>query len=79
MWEQGYTYSPDLMPLEEVFAKIKRYLIEHDTLYKVASTPETLIKISFSTVTQEDCTNYIRHAGYLYDHAHYKFTASYHC
>ena len=58
-------YSPDLMPLEEVFAKIKRHLTEHDTLYKVTSTPETLVKIAFSTVTQEDCTNYIKHAGYL--------------
>lgn len=58
-------YSPDLMPLEEVFAKIKRHLTEHDTLYKVTSTPETLVKIAFSTVTQDDCTNYIKHAGYL--------------
>ena len=58
-------YSPDLMPLEEVFAKIKHHLTEHDTLYKVTSTPETLVKIAFSTVTQEDCTNYIKHVGYL--------------
>ena len=57
-------YSPNLMPLEEVFAKIKRYLTEHDTLYKVTSYPESLVKIAFSTVTQQDCTNCIRHAGY---------------
>ena len=58
-------YNPDLMPLEEVFAKVKRCLTEHDTLYKVTSSPETLVKIAFSTVTCQDCTNYIKHAGYL--------------
>ena len=37
-------YSPDLMPLEEVFAKIKRHLTEHDTLFYIPLVDKPLIE-----------------------------------
>lgn len=58
-------YSPDLMPLEEVFSKVKYYLKENDNAYLATSQPELLVKMAFSTITQKDCIGYIRHAGYI--------------
>ena len=58
-------HSPDLMPLEEVFAKVKYKLIANASLYCVTTDPELLIKLAFSSATQEDCIGYIKHAGYM--------------
>ena len=59
-------YSPDLMPLEEVFSKVKAVLKANDNLYLVTSTPELMIKLAFATVTPEDTLGYIKHAGYTF-------------
>ena len=55
-------YSPDLNPIEMVFAKLK-------TLFRKAD--ERSIEASWRTVgnlldafTTEECQNYLRHAGY---------------
>jgi transposase len=58
-------YSPDLMPLEEVFSKVKYCLKESDNAYLATSQPELLVKLAFSTITQKDCIGYIRNAGYI--------------
>ncbi len=57
-------YSPDLNPIE-VFAKVKRCIREHDSAFQATSSPQTLLKIAFSTVTPSDCYNFVQHAGYL--------------
>jgi transposase len=58
-------YSPDLMPLEEVFSKVKYFLKANDSAYLCTSSPEDMVKIAFSTITQDNCINYIKHAGYM--------------
>ena len=58
-------YSPDLMPLEEVFAKVKGVLRQNDSAYISTHSPEQFIKLAFCTVTKNDCIGYIRHAGYM--------------
>ena len=58
-------YSPDLMPLEDVFSKVKATLKASDNVYLSTQTPSLIVKVAFSTVTQEDCLGYIRHAGYI--------------
>lgn len=58
-------YSPDLNPIEVVFSKVKRFLKANDMLYLATLSPRLFVVDAFQTVTQEDCVNYIRHAGYL--------------
>ena len=58
-------YSPDLMLLEEVFSKVKYCLKSNDNAYLCTSTPEDMVKLAYSTVTQHDCINYIKEAGYM--------------
>ena len=58
-------YSPDLMPLEEVFAKAKAALKANDDIYLATSTPELMIKLVFATVTPTDTLGYVKHAGYI--------------
>ena len=58
-------YSPDLMPLEEVFAEVKSLLRANDSLYIASTTPELVVNSALSTITQEHCLGYICHVGYL--------------
>ena len=58
-------YSPDFMPLEEVFAEVKLLLRASDSIYLASTTPELMVKLAFTTVTQENCLSYIEHAGYI--------------
>ena len=58
-------YSPDLMPLEEVFSKVKYFLKANDNAYLCTSSPEKMVKLAFSTITQDNCINYIKEAGYM--------------
>ena len=58
-------YSPDLMPLEEVFSKVKYFLKANDNAYLCTSSPEDMVKLAFSTITQDNCINYIKEAGYM--------------
>ena len=57
-------YSPDLMPLEEVFSKIKSKLKANDELY-ITTMPDLLVKMAFCAITGSDCLGYIQHSGYL--------------
>ena len=55
-------YSPDLMPLEEVFSKVKSILKANN---KVFTMPTALLTMAFGMVTSEDCNGYIHHSGYF--------------
>lgn len=57
-------YSPDLNPIEEVFSKVKGYLIDNEIAYKSTSEPRIIILEAFGSVTKQDCINYIKHSGY---------------
>lgn len=57
-------YSPDLMPLEKVFSKVKYTLRNNDNAYLSTQDPEELVKLAFCAITERDCQNYISNAGY---------------
>jgi transposase len=58
-------YSPDLNPLEEVFAQVKRFLKRNCLAYHCTSNPRVLLTAAFAFVSSTDCNNYITHAGYM--------------
>ena len=58
-------YSPDLMPVEEVFSKVKYFLKANDNAYLCTSSPEDMVKLAFLSITQENCINYIKESGYM--------------
>ena len=47
-------YSPDLMPLEEVFSKVKSIMKDNDKLFQACTAPRALLAMAFSMVTPED-------------------------
>ena len=40
-------YSPDLMPLEEVFSKVKSTMKVNDRIFQVCSTPRAFLAMAF--------------------------------
>ena len=67
--EQNYAfllpYSPELMPLEEVFSTVKYFLKANNNAYLCTSSPEDMVKLDFSTITQGNYINYVQEAGYM--------------
>ena len=57
-------YSPDFMPLEEVFSQVKHFLKRSEVLYTSTDNPSLFLTMAFASVTSDDCLGYIRHAGY---------------
>lgn len=57
-------YSPDLNPIEEVFSKVKGYLKENEIAYRATNEPRVIILSAFTSITPQDCVNYITHSGY---------------
>ena len=55
-------YSPDYNPIEELFAKVKSVLKAYE--HRIHESLETLLLMSFLSVTPEDCQGWIEHAGY---------------
>ena len=55
-------YSPDLNPIEQVFAKLKTALrkAEARTFDRISDALADILK----TYTKTECANYLRHAGY---------------
>ena len=49
------TYSPDLMPLEEVFGKIKYVLKANDKVFQASTVPTVWLAMAFSMITKNDC------------------------
>ena len=58
-------YSPDLMPLEEAFSKVKDIMKANDKFFQVCTAPRAMLAMAFSMVTPEDCVGYAHHSGYL--------------
>ena len=58
-------YSPDLNPIEEVFAKVKHYLRQNDSVLQAVRDPSPLIWNAFGQITSFDCQAYMHHAGYI--------------
>ena len=55
-------YSPDLNPIEQVFAKLKHFLRK-----AAARTPEALcdaVAQILDTFSPEECANYLANSGY---------------
>ena len=59
-------YSPDLMPLEEAFSQVKSFLQANDFAYLSTQSPRVIVSAAFSTISQQHCIGYIRHAGYMH-------------
>ena len=55
-------YSPDLNPIEQVFAKLKHLL--RRTAARTAETVCAAIGQILGTYTAEECANYFRNSGY---------------
>jgi len=55
------------MPIEQCFSNIKSYLRAHDQIFPVLSESEIeeLILSAFTTVTQNDCCNWMEDCGYI--------------
>ena len=58
-------YSPDLMPLEEVFSKVKYTIKDNDRLFQTCTAPRPMLALAFSMVTPENCAQYVHHSGYI--------------
>ena len=54
-------YSPDLNPIEELFAKVKLHLKRNDN--DIPADFETQLFASFASVTKRDCLGWINHCG----------------
>ena len=48
-------YSPDLNPIEEVFAKVKHCLRQNDLVLQSTMDPNPLIYNAFAQITSTDC------------------------
>ena len=57
-------YSPDLNPIEEVFAEVTHFLQANNSLLDTCMSPEALILMAFNSVTASNCQAYIHHSGY---------------
>ena len=58
-------YSPDLMPIEECFNKVKQFLREHDACFQAADDPIMIIRAAFASVSPSDCIAWATDCGYL--------------
>ena len=56
-------YSPDFMPIEELFSKVKSSMKDLESEHQTGIDLETIILAAFSTVTDEDCQQCIINAG----------------
>lgn len=55
-------YSPDLNPIEQVFAKLKHRL--RDAQARTSETVSAAIGSILDTFTPQECANYLRNSGY---------------
>lgn len=57
-------YSPDYMPIELCFNYLKYYLKSHDEVLQAMYDPSIILKSTFDSVTQDQCTNWIKKCSY---------------
>jgi transposase len=55
-------YSPDLNPIEMSFSKFKAYL--RKLAQRTVPGVRHAIRSLFSSIKEQECANYFRHAGY---------------
>ena len=58
-------YSPDLNPIEQVFAKLKSFVRKQAP--RTFDAVSAAIADGLQTVTTRECANYLAHAGYASD------------
>lgn len=58
-------YSPDLMPIEQCFNKIKLFLQEHDAAVQSVTDLTMIITAAFASKTSEDCIAWSADCVYL--------------
>ena len=58
-------YSPDLNPVEEVFAQIKHWIQSNDSVFQATQDPRVLIAMAFNTVSKDYCLSYLKDSGYI--------------
>ena len=60
-------YSPDIMPIEECFSKVKSFLRANDPLIQILreSEIEDIILAAFANITPDDCYSWVEHCGYI--------------
>ena len=58
-------YSPDMNPIEEVFAEVKQYLQANNTTFQQTTSPREVILTAFHSITKQNCNSYITHARYV--------------
>lgn len=58
-------YSPDIMPIEECFSKVKSFLRANDPLIQILQDTEMedIILAAFASVTSDDCYSWVEHCG----------------
>ena len=59
-------YSPDLNPIEEMFSKVKSTMKSFEEMMEQVDDIETVALSAFSTITQEDCRNWIADSHILW-------------
>ena len=57
-------YSPDLMPIEECFNKVKLFLKEHEAAIQATDDIIMLIRAAFASITSKDCIAWSTDCGY---------------
>lgn len=58
-------YSPDLMPIEECFSKVKHFLRLHEAVAQSVQDIKLLITAAFASVTPDDCFGWSCDCGYI--------------
>jgi transposase len=56
------SYSPDLNPIEQAFAKIKHAM--RKAMGRSVEAVESAVAETLDTITPQECTNYLANAGY---------------
>ena len=58
-------YSPDMNPIELVFGEMKQYLQSNHLLFHTSLSFESILYMSFNSITEENCRAYIEYTGYI--------------
>ena len=57
-------YSPDLNPTGGVFSQVKNIMKQNSKVFETCSTPRSLLAMTFSSVSTQDCLGHISNCGY---------------
>ena len=51
-------------PIEKVFAEVKQYLLDNDSVFQATTSPPSAILMAFESISIDNCNAYnIQHAG----------------